>query len=111
VQNNLGLVGFKIFVGILLTKMYVWPDGGIMSQRHPRYHLIKVSSTEIALLFYSVNAEDYTHVNESLGQTTPACCQTLWKEREVIELSEITHYQLHGVRQNACDSSQSYKKV
>ena len=32
VQNNLGLVVYKNFVGIWLTKMYVWPDGGIMSQ-------------------------------------------------------------------------------
>jgi len=30
--------------------------------------------TEIALLIYSLNPEDYTRVNESFGQTTPACC-------------------------------------
>jgi hypothetical protein len=82
--------------------MYVWPDGGIMSQNT---HVTtvsfnkQVSLTEIALLFYSLNPEDYTHVNESFRRTTPASCQTLRKEREVIELSEITHYQPHGVRQ------------
>jgi len=32
VQNNLGLVVFKDFRGHFVDKMYVWPDGDIMSQ-------------------------------------------------------------------------------